>query len=522
MRTPGVLAGAGVLVSLLVAAPAVAAPSPPPDATPQVMAQAIIKPSIVYLTTTWRGWVRFADGNLLSDTATEVSTSCSGFVANPTGYIVTAGHCVDDQTMDGGKGLILEAALQAQIDAGRITAAQGQALLPVGRANWKVEGKDSGAPPDRTVSVYQTVAASGIAQIQPLAASVVDVKALGDGDVALLKVEAPNPMPALQIAPAGADDGTDVLSAGYPGSVDGVTDFKLEPSFKDGQISSQQTVNGVPFTEISAANSPGMSGGPTVDMQGRVLGTVSFKNSGETQAFNFITATSTVQELLSRNAVANTLTPTDQAYRTGLGDYFTGRYREAVTQFSTVLQSEPNHQQAQVYRGKALALESTEPTPTNGWVLVAGLAGAVLVVVLVVVLVLLLAIRRRRAGPVLAGPYAPTWPPPPTAPMPALGMPPAHVSAVPMSPGPYTTAPLPPPTTTPPLPPTPAPAPPTPANPSPGAPPGGETSTAPPPTVVPVLATAPTQVVAGTCSGCGSPYQPDAAFCWKCGRPLAG
>ena len=36
-------------------------------------------------------------------------TSCSGFVASRSGDVVTAGHCVDAASFEGGKGAILEA-----------------------------------------------------------------------------------------------------------------------------------------------------------------------------------------------------------------------------------------------------------------------------------------------------------------------------------------------------------------------------------------------------------------------------
>ncbi|MGB8385462.1 MAG: S1C family serine protease [Dermatophilaceae bacterium] len=45
--------------------------------------------------------------------------------------------------------------------------------------------------------------------------------------------------------------------------------------------------NGLPFLQFNAATSSGMSGGPVINTQGEVVGTVSFNPSGETQSFNF-------------------------------------------------------------------------------------------------------------------------------------------------------------------------------------------------------------------------------------------
>jgi len=48
-----------------------------------------------------------------------------------------------------------------------------------------------------------------------------------------------------------------------------------------------------------------------------VLGTVSFGPSGEQRAFNFITDTGVVKDLLARNGVSTKLTAADRAYRAG-------------------------------------------------------------------------------------------------------------------------------------------------------------------------------------------------------------
>lgn len=45
-----------------------------------------------------------------------------------------------------------------------------------------------------------------------------------------------------------------------------------------------------------------MSGGPAVNLDGQVVGTVSFGVGGESQPFNFITDTGTVRALLARTA----------------------------------------------------------------------------------------------------------------------------------------------------------------------------------------------------------------------------
>jgi serine protease Do len=398
------LLAASALAMLVLVAPGTGAAATPP-VSPQAKAEAITAPSVVYVTTKWKGWVRLTSGHLLSRYPFYVSTTCSGFAASPDGYVVTAGHCVDDRSSDGGKGLLIKQALIELVQAHRLTLAEARALLQHAYMNWRVEGTQSGSPPDRVVDVYRTVAASGVPVSQPLQASVLSFSSLRTGDVALLKVVPPTPMAALAVAAQSPDNGTEVVSAGYPGSVAQVTDPKLMPSFKEGSTSSAQTLNGVPFIEVSAAASPGMSGGPTVNLDGQVVGTVSFGPSGESQAFNFITDTSTVRALLARNGVPITLSAADQAYRAGLTDYYAGHYHDAVAEFDKVLAVEPGQATAQQYRAKAIANYPNEASGTSPWLYV-GIGAGALVLIAVVIVVALMISRRHRAPPAQAPPSA--------------------------------------------------------------------------------------------------------------------
>lgn len=414
-RSAAVVAAASVLVLAAGAPSAFAQSNPGPAATPQTKAEAVLAPSLVYLDIVWKGWLRDSDGALLSSDPYTAETSCSGFVADSTGYIATAGHCVDDQTADGGKAAIIKTALAEEVQAGTLTQQEATSGLSYALANWKVEGTTAGSNPDRVVNVYQTVAASGVPVTTPMQANVVDVKPLSQGDVALLKVQPTTPMSAVELAAAPPQNGAQVIAAGYPGSVTEVVDPKLQPSFKEGSASSSQTVNGVPFVEVSAASTPGMSGGPAIDLDGRVFGTVSFGPSGENQAFNFITDTLTLRALLTSHGVATALTPADRAYRDGLADYFAGRYHSAAAKFDQVLAQEPNQAQAQSYRAKAVAAFPQEQLPSAGtpWLLYGGIGGAVLVLAAAVILILVL--RRRRATRPAATPATgpgqpPAWP----------------------------------------------------------------------------------------------------------------
>jgi serine protease Do len=397
--------------------------------TPEERAAAVVRPSIVYVEMDWTAWVRvppnsdlFFQGYVNGGRPFKWGTRCSGSVVNPSGYIVTAGHCVDEGEL-GARGTALEFAVQWLIDNNFIFQRDFDAWLNDAHLIWGVEGRERGTPADRNVYVQRGVAAGGLKTGEAFPARVLEYQSIEEGDVALLKIEQGD-LPSIQIA---SDSeiaiGTDVLSVGYPGSSDQVTDATYEPTFKDGQVNSKKTREGglLPVYEMSAALSGGMSGGPTVDLDGNVVGVNSFSIFGETEAFNFITPSSLVTEMLARNGVENVLGPTDEAYRAGLNAYFSGDYQTAVERFDEVLALDPTHQQAQEFKVLAAKEAAKNPAPSEtaadsggGFPVIPVVAG---VAILVVAAGAFLVARGRRppiagapTAPVASAPSAPVAP----------------------------------------------------------------------------------------------------------------
>ncbi|OLT15430.1 hypothetical protein BJF78_01570 [Pseudonocardia sp. CNS-139] len=288
----------------LVAAPAaVAAPVPAavPAALPAVLPgeelNELVEPSIVHLTIAWNGYVRFPsdEGWVWSDPI-DVAYGCSGFFVTETGHVMTAGHCVEP---DSGKEEVIKAFLQSQVDLGVLTPEDAGALLPGALLDWPVEGRGAGAPMDRVIQAVQPRAVEGAVLDQPLNAQLIDFRSFDEGDLALLKVETTGAVP-IPVADADPRSGSPLTAVGFPGAVGQVVDVNLvRASFKTGTVSSTQvSASGVAQTEVNADMSGGMSGGPTVDGVGNVLGVNSFRINGETQAFNFITDTTDLSEWL--------------------------------------------------------------------------------------------------------------------------------------------------------------------------------------------------------------------------------
>lgn len=392
----------GLIVSfaaLLGVAPTAAQPpapvgEDPMQAPPQERAAALARPAIVYIEAKFTANVLSPDGTsfapLNDDNPWEVNVTCTGFGVNPDGYIATAGHCVDATGPDGIKDDIIT---QVAKEVHRVEdSIPEEDFRTECLAVCTVQGRVSGSPPDVQISVTGGATGNGSPQAQP--ARVVDFRPFDQGDVALLKIDATD-QPSIELGEAQVQIGTPVLSIGY---LEATTGPNREPTNKDGRISSKGPVgeNPVPVYETSAAVSTGMSGGPTIGLDGRVLGLNSFKLAKESQPFSYIAPSTELSELLNSNGVRNLLGPNDVAYRQGLVDYFSGRYTKAIANFDKLLAVSPNQPQALQY--KTLAVKARDQFGDPGlsvlqWVLI-GIAG--LLVILVVVTAALLLRRRGR------------------------------------------------------------------------------------------------------------------------------
>jgi S1-C subfamily serine protease len=390
---------AGMLSGLAVLSPAGAASAGTPADLSQQQIAAIAEAATVYISGAWSGYVHVpADGGGQWVGPLEADFSCSGFVASSDGYIVTAGHCADPAE---GKKALVDALLAQAVQAGNLTEADAQQLIAQGvEDDWAVEGRQSGSLPVLTSTVYPATAIAGSGNYRGYDAEVVEDRPLAQGDVALLKVDPPVPLPVLRVADVQPSPGDTVDAVGYPGNVNQLVTTSVQPTFAKGQVSGRQQTDAGPFTQVGVSMSPGMSGGPVVNGQGDVIGTVSWGPAGDTQQLNFASTEDNVQALLARNGVKNELTRLDAAYRKGLAEFFAGRFHAAAQDLTTVLNSDPTQAMAQEYKAKAIANFPNEkpaaPTSTGGALLQRILARAIGAAVGGALVGTLIALVRRR------------------------------------------------------------------------------------------------------------------------------
>ena len=354
----------GVLVAALMAFPVVAQPS-----SPEESAAAIARPAVVLVAVEWHGWVRDKrTGEVFGgEKGYVVESTCTGAVIRPDGHVATASHCVHTGPL-GGAGALFDAAIRDLAAVGRIAdpvkARQQLAEHAV------AEGAGPDRPIDRAIRVerMEATADGPIRDVAP--ATVVDLVAPDDGDVAVLKVPREH-LPSLEIRTDQTPVGTPVLAIGYPGSAAAAVDPSLEPSSKNGQVSARRTQRDRPFYEFSAAATQGMSGGPVVDVQGRIVGLVSRGSPGETQSFNFAAASSTLLDVLAGKGVEPAPGAHDRDYREALDRYFEGDLDGAVEGFDDVLAASPGHLPATEYRRLAV---DRGGSAGGGWPWLIGLA----------------------------------------------------------------------------------------------------------------------------------------------------
>lgn len=484
----------------------------PESATPLERVRAYTQPSIVYIETTWTGYVYDTYNKLYLNDGNPITTGggCTGFVLTEDGYIGTAGHCVN--TPETGEPAIYEQAARWALETGYYTSTDLDIDTVLGFNDYVIQDQSGRrAKPQMKVTVAWAESAGGVETSKGLPARVVKWQKFAQGDGAVLKVEESG-LSSLPLSDSDIEVGTDVISVGYPGSVDTVADPDFSPSFKEGSVSSQKTMSGGLTTvyEVSAAMSGGMSGGPTVNLEGEVVGINSFGPAAETQQFNFIQPVSVMRELLGDAGTENALSEDTQAYRAGLDAYFAGDKVEAVENLETVVDNQPTHQLAKEYLDKAQELPDPPPAEEassdgGSMGLIIGIVVGV-VVLLAIVGAVLMTLAKKKKGTSGSAPSSHAYGGPPA---------PGYQGYPQEGAGPGTTgtAVL-----------TPTALQPGPAAAAPGQAPGQAPSPPPPApaaTAAPVVAPAEPEVDETVfCQNCGTKGEPHQKFCKHCGTAL--
>ena len=321
----------------------------------------VAEPAVHYLQTTVEGYVLTNTGDYIGPL--EISSGCTTFSVAEDGYLITAGHCVDVSPGADLHTELIEAAVAHAIEEQLYTWEDGSPisqaeLLDFALVNWLVEGPTAGSEPAVELLVQLQT------EDQALPAILRELTSFDEGDTAVLKVNVTG-LPVLELAPEEVPVSTEVTAVGFAGASDDVSDPSMSPTYRGGEVTSNGRTQGggaLPVYEVSAAMSGGMSGGPTLDAQGRVIGVNSYGHATE-QNFNFVQPASIAVDLLPGGA-DNELSDVDRTYREAVRAFTSGDAAAAVEGFDAVLDAQANHPLAEELRERAadaLADQATDP-----------------------------------------------------------------------------------------------------------------------------------------------------------------
>ena len=297
----------------------------------------------------------FAAGSARTTQHVRSTSWGSGFLATPDGYLVTAAHVVAPDAQDLLQEVVDSARqddLQAVTDSLRkafgvqaqgLTAAQALAFSQWELGFYKANVTVDTYSKEIFVGTGPTVYFNGRAPSFALPAKEVVSGTTEPGkDVSIVKVDGSG-FPALALgSEATLSSRSSLYELGYPCLA---CDPVAAPDSIDLAVS-RGTPTGLRFEDgwkaigTNAATDHGGSGGPVLDETGRVIGIVSFLESGGT----FLVPSSVIRELTDKAGVKPAAGPTTSLYREGLADYYQHRYRAALPLFRRVLQLDHGHE----------------------------------------------------------------------------------------------------------------------------------------------------------------------------------
>lgn len=341
-------------------------------------------------------------------------SSGSGFIINPTGYILTNAHVVsaikDGDEVNQQTHLQLSAIQILQAAKNEVTeqnvaivvrelARQGVRLIDFQRVNRVLlqGGKDY----PYEIKAYGAPTGQGRDLIT-------------GKDIAVVKIEIRN-APTLKLGDSDETQvGDPVWILGFPGAADSdllARNASLEPTTNDGKISAKKmSQDGVPILQTNASSTHGNSGGPAVNDKGEVVGLLTFRgnevNSQEVQGFNFIVPINTAREFVRQAGTENAESAVDKKWREGLDYYWKSEYTNAKKAFESVAALYQDHSEARnLIQDSQERIERGEDR--SGWfstipmsmILVMGAAAGAFGLVVVGVIVAIVVVSRRSRAP---------------------------------------------------------------------------------------------------------------------------
>jgi serine protease Do len=319
------------------------------------------------------------------------SSSGSGFIVTPNGYIVTNAH-VAFPTQEQINSDIIESAILSLLNSDYewvnsyvsqqlgITVTEEQMNAYINALDKYYRQTLSLDSTQSFVYVLNRYSIPGVQTgEQPIPAEVLPHASgspIPGKDVAIIKIEATN-LPTL---PLGNDTDLrpldDIIVIGYPGAVSSnpvLSPTGQEPSVITGEFSGYQTtIEGWRAIQVQAPIAHGNSGGPALDSSGRVIGIATFGSIDpstlqEAPGFNFLVPVSIVKDYLNRANVQPAESQFTTMYRQALTEYSAGNFQQSLNILQQINALSPNNPYILNYIAKAQQGVAFAPPPPNNF-----------------------------------------------------------------------------------------------------------------------------------------------------------
>jgi serine protease Do len=312
-----------------------------------------------------------------STTKLDSYSAGTGWIADPSGYLVTAKHVV---TADGGvkQGFAQQGVNEfaTATSNGLIKAFKDYDLSNEAKAYIKAavsafyakKVKVRVAAPKVWV-ILGTASADGSRVGKEYRADIVHQSgsALGE-DIAILRIKAEGELPSLSLASTAAVQGDTMYLNGFPALPDESEAAVLQPTLTDGQITAiKPNRAGLQLLQHNATASPGASGAPAFNQAGEVIGILfsgAVDENGSSLGQNYLMPLDSVRGALARSGATPVPGQTTIVYNQGLDHFYANHYSKALEEFRQVKELFPAHAYVGSYISRAqLAISQGKDVP---------------------------------------------------------------------------------------------------------------------------------------------------------------
>lgn len=354
----------------------------------------LVEPGVVFISTAVSVSVRVTDREAAHKLGIPIQENrChldryvggTGMVVNPNGLIVTASHVVrpDDQqrsrvTRYAANRLLLQGGIVHSLDENADLFNEHQigdrALDELLRRFYDEMSCQFDIQP--LVTVLTPVHIASESPSGGLPARILRFTGFEATDVAILRVDASD-MPTVPLATSIAHvrSGQFVTALGFPGSVRDPSIGAREPAKLLGRINIRSE-GALPSYEIRADLTPGMSGGPTVDLDGNVAGFARLRAEHAVSGHyhTCLLPVDDIRSALRRANVQAARGEVDQLFEQAMECFWDRHYSAAVPLYRRLLDRQPDHQLAAWYLAQAeTRVGGTDDEPLPGTITQDGL-----------------------------------------------------------------------------------------------------------------------------------------------------